>query len=416
MFSFWLPKLAAFVFFYPLVMSIIWSVGGFMFYLRRERKNPVPKIPVEAAPLVSILVPAYNEAETIAETVHHLQNLNYPNYEVIVINDGSKDQTAEVLRGLSDQVSRLRVINLLKNSGKANALYMGLAASRGEILITLDADALLDPEALNFMVPHFTTPQFGERVGAVTGNPRVRNRSSLLGKIQVVEYASIIGLIKRAQRILGKVMTVSGVIVAFRKRALVDCGLWDKDLITDDIGVTWKLQRRFWDVRYEPQAVCWMLVPETLKGLFKQRVRWSQGGLEVLLRHWDIFFDYRQRRLLPIYITEVLSVIWSVAWVVTAVMMILGVVLDETLAPGIWPGIYLALVCVIQFLLAYIVERQYEPGIARYYIWAVWYPMVYWYFNLVIVLAAIPRALRVRRTKFATWDSPDRGLATGGRP
>ncbi|MGV2687283.1 glycosyltransferase, partial [Clostridium perfringens] len=120
---------------------------------------------------------------------------------------------------------------------------------------------------------------------------------------------SIIGSIKRTQRILGKVMTVSGVIVAFRKKALMDVGMWDRDMITEDIAISWKLQKRFWDIRYEPRALCWMLVPETLKGIWKQRVRWSQGGQEVVLRHWDIFKDWRQRRLWPIYIEQILSII-----------------------------------------------------------------------------------------------------------
>lgn len=140
----------------------------------------------------------------------------------------------------------------------------------------------------------------------------------------MVEYASIIGLIKRSQRILGKVMTVSGVIFAFRKRALLDCGLWDKDLITDDIGVTWKLQRRFWDVRYEPRALCWMLVPETLKGL---------------------------------------GILWCFAGVVATVLMLFGFKLDETLVPGFWPGIYLALVCIIQFIASYAIERRDRAGL-----------------------------------------------------
>ena len=98
------------------------------------------------------------------------------------------------------------------------------------------------------------------RVGAVTGNPRIRNRSTLLGKLQVGEFSSIIGMIKRAQRIYGRVFTVSGVVVAFRKSALQRIGYWNCDMATEDIDVSWRLQLDHWDVRYEPNALCWILM------------------------------------------------------------------------------------------------------------------------------------------------------------
>lgn len=398
-----------FVFWYPLVMSTIWIIGGLLYYLRRERQAPLPLI---ETPFVSILIPCYNEENTIEETIKHLDELNYPNYEVIAINDGSKDATVEVLKKVEKEFPWFRVINLYQNSGKANALYLGLIASKGEIIVGIDADAVLDKDALRYMVPHFTTPNFGERVGAVTGNPRVRNRSSLLSRVQLCEFSSIIGLIKRSQRILGKVMTVSGVIVAFRKRALMDCQLWDRDIITEDIGVTWKLQKRYWDVRYEPRAICWMLVPETLSGLWKQRVRWAQGGLEVLLRHGDIFLDWRQRRLYPVYLEQLFSICWSISWLVVSVYFAISMILNNAFSyPVFWSGSYLALLCLVQFMLAMIIDRPYDRELLKYYIWAIWYPVFYWYVNALVVVRAIPKALASNRNRqFAVWDSPDRGI------
>ncbi|MDO7785972.1 poly-beta-1,6-N-acetyl-D-glucosamine synthase [Desulforamulus aquiferis] len=398
-----------YVFWYPLVMSTMWIIGGLLYYMRRERQASPPLI---ETPLVSILIPCYNEEATIEETIKHLDNLNYPSYEVIVINDGSKDGTVNVLKKIEEEYQWLRIINLHQNSGKANALYLGLIASKGEIIVGIDADALLDVDALSYMVPHFTTPRFGERVGAVTGNPRVRNRSSLLSKVQLCEFSSIIGLIKRSQRILGKVMTVSGVIVAFRKSALLDCELWDRDVITEDIGVTWKLQKRFWDVRFEPRAICWMLVPETLIGFWKQRVRWAQGGIEVLLRHGNIFLDWRQKRLIPIYLEQLASICWSISWIVVTITFILKMITTKTfIYPVFWSGSYLALLCLVQFVIAMIIDRAYDKGLLKYYVWAIWYPIFYWYINALVVIRAIPKALASnRRRQFAVWDSPDRGI------
>lgn len=406
-----LDILASYVFWYPLVMSITWMIGGVLFFLRKEKK-PVP--PMTETPLVSILVPCYNEQATIAETVSHLNSLDYPNYEIIVMNDGSTDDTEAVLRELCQKYERVRVVNLKQNAGKANALHLGLLASNGEIIVGVDADALLDKDALKYIVPHFTTPHYGERVGAVTGNPRVRNRSSLLARIQLCEFSSIIGLIKRAQRILGKVMTVSGVIVAYRKRALLDCGLWDRDIITEDIAVTWKLQRRFWDIRYEPRALCWMLVPETIAGLWKQRVRWAQGGIEVILRHWDIFFDWRQRRLVPVYLEQLCSIIWSILWTVFTIWLIVGMIAQaDAYLPVYWSGSYLSLICLLQFIIAMTIDRRYDKGLMKYYLWAIWYPILYWYVNAFVIVRAIPKALMQKggnEQRFAVWDSPDRGI------
>ncbi|MDP4183422.1 MAG: poly-beta-1,6-N-acetyl-D-glucosamine synthase [Bacillota bacterium] len=406
-----LKIMSAYVFWYPLIMSMIWIVGGLLFYVRIER---LPDLDLEKSPKVSILVPCYNEQSTIFETIKQLDKLNYEDYEIIAINDGSRDNTVEKLKELSLLYKRLRIIDLKKNSGKANALFLGLIASKGEIIVGIDADAFLDEDALKYIVPHFTTSNYGERVGAVTGNPRVRNRSSLLAKVQLCEFSSIIGLIKRSQRMLGKVMTVSGVVAAYRKSALLDCGMWDRDTITEDIGVTWKLQKRFWDIRYEPRAVCWMLAPETLKGYWKQRVRWAQGGIEALLKHWDIFFDWRQRRLTPIYLEQVFSILWSVSWLVTVTVYFLYYLRIKALTyPVFWSGEYLTLICVIQFLIAMFMDSRYDRSILRYYLWAIWYPTFYWYFNALVIIRAIPKAIfKNKNRSFAVWESPDRGIGS----
>lgn len=245
-------------------MSLSWILGGLIFYYRNERK--VIECPsLKSHPFFSVIVPAHNEEEGIADTIHNLEKIDYPNFEVIVVNDGSTDKTSQVLDKLAKEYPKwLRVINLSPNGGKAKALNMGILMSKGELILTIDADCFINADVLKWMAWHFEN---SPRVGAITGNPRILNRTTLLAKVQLGEYSSIIGLIKRTQRILGKVLTVSGVIAAFRKNALKDCGFFDSDTVTEDIDITWKLQRRFWDVRFEPRALCWILTPETVRGL-----------------------------------------------------------------------------------------------------------------------------------------------------
>ena len=403
---------AEYLFYYPLAMSIVWVVGAAYYYFRRERKEKRrPPVFIDKLPFCSVLIPAHNEMLAIENTVRGVLASNYPFFEVIVIDDGSRDQTPEVLRRLADEQERVRILLLQENRGKPHALRCGALASRGEIIVTIDADALLDPDALRWLVRHFVS---GPRVGAVTGNPRVRNRTTLLAKIQVGEFSSIIGQIKRTQRVLGKVLTVSGVIAAFRKSALFDVGLWDTDMITDDINITWKLQRKFYDVRYEPNALCWCLVPETVSGLWRQRVRWAQGGVEVIRRHWDIWLDWRQRRLWPVYIEYVMSVVWSYSfglYVLLALFALLAPFPVEglVLIPD-WKGAVLMLVCLVQFMVAMLIDRRYEKDIHHFLFWVIWYPLVYWLLTAFATIWATPRGLFRPKGHDAIWVSPDRGL------
>lgn len=396
-----------FVFWYPAIMAMMWVLGSLIFYYSNERKKTLK---LERTPFVSILMPAHNESSVLIPVVEQMTKLNYPEYEIILINDGSSDDTSEVMKALCEKYPCVRVVDLKKNCGKANALYLGLIASKGEILVGVDADSYLDKDALRYMVSHFVNKNNGERVGAVTGNPRVRNRGSLLGKIQLCEYASIISLIKRTQRVLGKVMTVSGVCVAYRKRALLDCGFWDRDMMTEDIAVTWKLEKNFWDVRYEPRALCWMLVPETIKGLWRQRKRWAEGGLEVVFRHWDIFKSWRRRRMTPIYLEQVASFFWSVCWLFLTVLLVISEIRGEHLYTDlIWKSQFLSFVCLFQFVVAMILESKYDKDILKSTWSVIWYPILYWYINVFITLGALFKTILPRK-KLATWKSPDRGI------
>ncbi|MHB9154679.1 MAG: glycosyltransferase family 2 protein, partial [Endomicrobiales bacterium] len=176
---FW-DALTSFISLYPLYMSFVWLVGGLLFFFRWERK-PRPRL--TSFPFFSLVIAAHNEEGAIEEVVLKLQKLNYPNYEVIVVDDGSTDGTRAILDGLAEESGRwLKVIHLSPNSGKARALNTGILCSCGECIMVIDADCFLDRNALRMMAWHFV--RF-PRVGAVTGNPRIINRTSLLGKIHV---------------------------------------------------------------------------------------------------------------------------------------------------------------------------------------------------------------------------------------
>lgn len=172
-----------FVFYYPLFMSYLWMMGAILFYWK-ERQDPPYQQPksLELYPKVAVLIPCFNEGDNAEETISHALQLDYPNFEVIAINDGSSDNTGEVLDRLASQYEKLRVVHLAQNQGKAMGLQAGSLMTDAEFLIGIDGDALLDPHAAKWMMRHFLKD---ETVAAVTGNPRIRTRSTLLGRIQV---------------------------------------------------------------------------------------------------------------------------------------------------------------------------------------------------------------------------------------
>lgn len=408
--------LLAFTYVYPLFMAYVWMFGGIYYRLHWEShdgddwQHPEPLLHY---PRVTVMLPCHNEGDLVVETLSYLLGLEYPNYDVIAINDGSTDNTGAILDEQVKLHKKLRVIHLATNQGKAMGLNTAALMTESEYLVCIDGDALLDSHALHWLMSHFVK---SPRVGAVTGNPRIRNRTSLLGKIQVGEFSCIIGLIKRAQRIYGRVFTVSGVVVAFRKAALQRVGYWSTDMITEDIDVSWRLQLAHWDVRYEPNALCWILMPETIKGLFKQRTRWAQGGAEVWLRYLPKMMHWKKRRMWPVALEYIVSVLWSYTLIGVVLLWLLGkfVALPDylyvrTMLPG-WTGVILACTCLLQFLVSMVIDSRYERGITRYYYWIIWYPLAYWMLNVATTVCGFPKAIFKKKGQRAIWKSPDRGL------
>ncbi|HEX7386108.1 MAG TPA: poly-beta-1,6-N-acetyl-D-glucosamine synthase [Castellaniella sp.] len=407
-----------FVFFYPLFMSSLWMCGGWYYWLHWERHwewgaDVIPP-PLRGDPLVSILIPCHNEFDHGADTILAALNQRYTKIEVIAIDDGSSDGTGAMLDQLALDHDKLRVIHLAQNQGKAMALRMGALAARSEYLVCIDGDAILDQNAVPYLVgPLLNHP----RVGAVTGNPRIRTRSTLIGRIQVGEFSSIVGLIKRTQRVYGQVFTVSGVVAAFRRRALDRVGYWSLDMVTEDIDISWKLQRDHWSIFFEPRALCWILMPETLRGLWKQRLRWAQGGAEVFLKNISNIWSWRHRRLWFMVLEYCISSIWAFALMLSIGLWALGAFVAlpnhmhiETLIPPAFTGMVLAMTCLLQFCLSIFIDHRYEPKLSRSLYWVIWYPLAYWMINLLTTSWSFPKVMLKHRRSRARWESPDRGI------
>tara|TARA_R110001599_G_scaffold353676_1_gene595223 strand:- start:286879 stop:288174 length:1296 start_codon:yes stop_codon:yes gene_type:complete len=408
--------LFGYTFYYPMFMAYVWIIGGIAYYLRYERRSlriTDAMGELTAHPSVSVVVPCFDEGDNIRDVLDALSRLNYPDYEIICVNDGSSDNTGAILDELMAYYPRLRVVHQAHNQGKAVALNTAALIARSEFLMCIDGDAILDPDAIPWLLRHFQT---GPRLAAVTGNPRIRTRSTLLGRLQVGEFSSIVGLIKRTQRIYGRLFTVSGVVVMFRRRALLDVGFWSPEMLTEDIDISWKLQINHWDVRFEPRALCWILMPETIKGLWQQRLRWAMGGIQAVFKYAHVFKHWHLRRMWLVYFEYIMSVLW--AFSMGSVLLLWAISLFVTLPanwqvqiiPG-WHGVLIGTTCLLQVLTGMILDRHYDHKSFRQYFWMIWYPLFYWTLNMATTIWAMPKTIFRSRKKRAVWVSPDRGIS-----
>ena len=410
-----LEFLSDFTFVYPVLMAYIWMGGALIFLLHREVFAPSRSQPLELAtyPRVAILVACYNEEQHIEETLHNLEEQTYPDLEIIAINDGSSDRTGDVLDRLTKTLPRLRAVHLKHNQGKATALRAGHATTRAEYVIIVDADVLIEPDVAMRMVYRM---QRNPRLGAVTGNPRIRNRGSLLGRIQTGEFSSVVAMIKRAESAYGRLFSVSGCIAGFRHAAVQDVGYWSVDMATEDVDISWRLQLNGWLVEYEPAAICWVLMPETIRGLWKQRLRWAQGGAEVLMRYFPRMFRSASLWMWPIYLEYITSILWAFVVALMMIIFAVGLVIplpdvlnvQQHVSPA--NAIILALTFLLQALFALAMDSRYEKGLMKQIFWMIWYPLGYWTLTASTAIAGLCKAFGRSKRKHARWESPDRGV------
>jgi biofilm PGA synthesis N-glycosyltransferase PgaC len=407
--------LQRFEFTYPFVMACVWVAGALFYWWFEERGGPrADQPPATAAwPRAAVIVPCHDEAPHVVETVRALTRLRYPDYEIIAVNDGSTDATGRLLDELAAAEPRLRAVHLPENRGKAAALRAGVGATDAEYLACVDGDALLDEHALAWLVSSLASDP---AVGGVTGNPRVRTRSTMLGRLQVGEFSTLIGLIKRAQMVAGRLFTVSGVVCGFRRQALAEVGYWRTDALTEDVDVSWRLQLAGWRLRFEPRALCWILMPETLGGLWRQRLRWATGGSQVFVRSLSRLVRLESRGMWAIAAEYAVGVAWAHVAVALSALWLVGQIPGVSLpvsvaglVPRQW-GLTLGALFLVQVAVGLALDRRYEPDAARYFGSVVGYPLVFWILTALTVVVGVPRALLASSGRQAVWVSPDRGL------
>jgi len=253
---------------------------------KRARGLGAP-LPGSGAPQkVTVLIPAFNEEKVIVTTIERILASDYPNMEILVIDDGSKDHTAYIVRAHFMKESRVGVISI-PNGGKANALNVGLAHAQGEVVVALDADTQFEKTTISRLVRWFTDAA----IGAVAGNAKVGNRINMITRWQALEYIVAQNLERRALSALDTLTVVPGAVGAWRRDVLRDIGGFPADTLAEDQDLTIAIQTKGYRVHFDPTAVAWTEAPDTVRGLAKQRFRWAYGTLQCLWKYRGITFN-----------------------------------------------------------------------------------------------------------------------------
>lgn len=254
---------------------------------------------------VSIIIPAYNEEVGIVKTIKSVVASDYHDFEIVVLNDGSQDATEQLVLDYiyqaeqTDSYKHNIHYRRLVNGGKAKALNRGLQVASGEIIITIDADCVVDPRAISQMVSGFKHAD----VGAVAGNVVVGNRKKPIELIQQLEY--LCGFFfRRADSNFNSVFIIGGAAAAYRRSTLEKVGGFDHKIITEDIEMSLRILSHGFKTRYAANAVVYTEGPSDLKGLCNQRLRWKYGRLMTFFKHRNLFFDFNQQP--SIYLTAFL--------------------------------------------------------------------------------------------------------------
>ena len=371
---------------YPIVTAAFWMAGGLLFR-RLDEANDAAE-PPGGWPAVSVLIPAYNEEAVIADSVRAALDVDYEQLEILVLDDGSTDETVAAAARAAGGDPRLEVIPDAVNRGKAERLNIGFRRARHELVVVCDADTHLHPLAAKLLVSRMLRSPLN---GAVAGSPHVTNRRNTLAGLQILEAASIIGLIRRTWALTGRVAVVAGVLGLFRRDAVLSVGGYDGRMATEDIDISWRLLLAGWHTTFEPRAMVGMEVPTTVRTLWAQRRRWARGQGEVLNEHASTVFRWRNRRMWPLAFEASASFLWVVLIALGLVAAVVNELAGEPFPISgfalAW-GIAIAVVTTIQLGFALLVQHPSDRRGSFAFLLGPLFPLGYW----AIAAAAALRA------------------------
>jgi len=260
--------------------------------LQRLKEKKQKALATDYFPKVSIIVPAYNEEMNAERTLNYLLQSDYPNFDIFFVDDGSKDDTYNKIKKAFENHPKVKILTKV-NGGKASALNFGIQQAEGEILVCIDADTMLRPDAVSKLIPFFAK----ENVGAVAGNVRVGNTRNILTNWQSIEYTTSQNFDRRAYDYVNAILVVPGAIGAFRKTAITEIEGFTTDTLAEDCDLTLRLLRADYVIRTSNDALALTEAPEDLDMFIKQRTRWTFGMMQSFWKHRDLLFNIKKMNI-----------------------------------------------------------------------------------------------------------------------
>jgi len=384
------------------IVFMILSVGRVLFLafiatreFIREKKyafTPFWSPDGKDAPLVSIIVPAYNEEVNAVSSVQSLLNRDYPNFEILFVDDGSTDRTFERVSMAFAGDERVKVLSK-PNGGKASALNYGIGQSRADFVVCIDADTKLKPDAVSKLMEHFAPGRLsdGKEVGAVAGNVKVGNEVNLLTRWQSIEYISSQNFDRKAFAWLNAITVVPGAIGAFRKRAIEEAGGFTTDTLAEDCDLTVRILRCGYTIENDNRAVAMTEAPETLRMFLKQRFRWSYGVMQTFWKNRDALLNWKYKWLGYVALPNILIFQYIIPFVIPLAdfFMIFGLLTGNASKIA---GYYLVfmLVDLAVALLAFSFEKERLTKL----IWLIPQRLIWRWLTWSVLFRAVRRALK----------------------
>lgn len=376
-------QIATFFLLAVLVLKIIVFGGLSASHFKSSQKKKRLNMGGRKKPFVSIIVPCYNEGVTLENCVNSLMEQSYRKFEIILVDDGSTDDTPDICRKLATRLHK-RVFYFSKpNGGKASALNYGICRAEGEIVVCIDADSVFAKTTLNELVKSFVR---NPDLGAVGGNVKVANRNNFFNKHQAIEYITGLNVQRRAFAFLGCMQVISGAIGAFNRYKLAAIGGYSSDTIVEDMDITISMIKAGYTVEYNSKAVAYTEAPESLKDFIRQRYRWSFGGFQVLKKHRDMIFNpkYGYMGLFG------LPYVWFSPWVdaLTTLLFVISIIRIAVFGPDAWLMVFFPAMLLVQIVTvgySVILDRENKKLLLLFGIESLWY---YHFINIITMYAA----------------------------
>jgi cellulose synthase/poly-beta-1,6-N-acetylglucosamine synthase-like glycosyltransferase/spore germination protein YaaH/peptidoglycan/xylan/chitin deacetylase (PgdA/CDA1 family) len=366
---------------------------GYFAIMQKRKERLLNSGPLPGNPMVSIIVPAFNEEVNAVSSLENLLRCDYPNFDIIFVDDGSADATYRKVQAAFEFHPKVKVFTK-PNGGKASALNFGIERTDAAFVVCIDADTKLMPDAVSKLMHHFGN----EEVGAVAGSVKVGNEVNWLTKWQSIEYTVSQNFDRRGFAYKNAITVVPGAIGAFRKEALAEAGGFTTDTLAEDCDITIRILRAGYIVANEPQAFAYTEAPETLKQFFKQRHRWTFGVMQTFWKHKDALFASRYKGLGMIALPDILLFKYIIPFFspIGDVLMVLGLLTENR---GKIAGYYVvfllfdALIAGIAF--AFEKERPWKL------FWLIPQRLVYRWLMLTVLFRSYKRAIK---GELQLWD------------